>query len=113
MRKVWARIALLAGLAAAQAAKTAEEVAAYIRTAVASHYKDSDVAASIEHVRLSTRLDPKVVTELQRLGAGPKTVAALTRLSQSSESLAAAAPKAEPALPPAPSAAEQQKIIAE
>ena len=76
MRKALAALALMAALAVAQGTKTAEELASYIRTAVASHYKDSDVAASIEHMRLSTRLDAKVVTELQHLGAGPKTFAA-------------------------------------
>jgi hypothetical protein len=111
MRKVLGGIVLLAALAAAQASKTAEEVAAYIRTAVASHYKDADVAASLEHLRLTTRLDAKVVTDLQRLGAGPKTVAVLTRLGKASESLAASAPKPEPVLPPAPSAAEQQQQL--
>src|SRR5690242_21011597 len=96
MRKVLAAIAMFAGIAAAQASKTAEEVTTYIRTAVANHYKDADVAASIEHLRLSTRLDPKVDTELQRHGAGPRTIAALDHLSKSSEALAVAAPKAEP-----------------
>lgn len=112
MRKVLATLAVAVTLASAQAAKTAEEVASYIRTAVANHYKDSDVAASIEHIRLSTRLEAKIVTDLQRLGAGPKTVAVLTRLAQSSASLEAAVPKSEPVLPP-PSAAEQQQFITE
>jgi hypothetical protein len=113
MRKALAAMALLAALAGAQGTKTAEELASYIRTAVASHYKDSDVAASIEHMRLSTRLDAKVVTELQRLGAGPKTFAALTKLSEASAAMPAAAPKVEPPPPPPPSTGEQRQIVDE
>jgi hypothetical protein len=113
MRKALAAIAMVAALAAAQGTKSAEEIATYIRTAVSNHYKDADVAASIAHVRLSTRLDPKAVTDLQRLGAGPKTVAALTRLSEASASLAAAAPKGEPVAPPAPPTDVQRRLVDE
>jgi hypothetical protein len=54
--------------------------------------------------------------ELQHLGAGPKTVAALKRLGETSASLpsaAPAAPKTEPAAKPAPSSDEQRQIIEE
>jgi hypothetical protein len=111
MRRLLAVIAVAAALASAQATKTAEELASYIRTAVANHYKDGDVAASIEHMRLSTRLDPKIVTDLQRLGAGQKTVAILTRLSQSSAALPGATAKPEPPPPPPPSAADIRAIV--
>jgi hypothetical protein len=113
MRKALAAMALVAALAVAQGTKTAEELAAYIRTAVTNHYKDSDVAASIEHMRLSTRLDAKTVTELQRLGAGTKTVAALTKLSETSAAMPAATPKVEPPPPPPPPADEQRQIVDE
>jgi hypothetical protein len=113
MGRLLAVLLAAAALVSAQATKTAEELAGYIRTAVASHYKDADVAASIEHMRLSTRLDSKTVTELQHLGAGPKTVAVLTRLSESTATLPAVAPKSQPATPPAPAAAEQRQIVAE
>jgi hypothetical protein len=108
-----AALALAAVIALAQAARTAEELVSYIKTAIAQKYKDADVAASVQHMRLSTRLDPNTVTELQHLGAGPKTVAALTKLAESSAGAAAAAPKAEPVAIPAPSAAEQKSIIRE
>jgi hypothetical protein len=113
MRRTLAALALAAALAIAQAARTAEELVSYIKTAIAQKYKDADVAASLQHMRLSTRLDPGAVTELQRLGAGPKTVAALTKLAEASAGAPAAAPKVETVAPPAPSAAEQKSIIAE
>src|SRR4051812_3032369 len=111
MRRLLAVLAVVAALAGAQMTKTAEELASYIRTAIANHYKDGDVAASIEHMRLSTRLDPKVVTDLQRLGAGAKTVAILTRLSQSTAALPT--PTAKPEAPPAPppAADEIRRIV--
>jgi hypothetical protein len=108
-----AGLAVAAALATAQTARTADDVVRYIRTAIEQKYKDGDVAATLQGMRLSTRLDPATVTELQRLGAGTRTVAALTRLAESSATLAVAAPKAEPAAPPAPSKADQQKIIEE
>ena len=106
-----AGLAVAAALAMGQSARTADEVVRYIRTAIEQKYKDGDVAATLQSMRLSTRLDPAAVTELQRLGAGAKTVAALTRLAEGSAALTVAAPKAEPAAPSAPSKAEQQKII--
>ena len=109
-----AALAVAAALATAQAARTAEEVVAYIRTAIEQKYKDGDVAATLQGMRLSTRLDAKVVTDLQRLGAGPKTVAALTKLAEASASLAAAAPKIEPSrLPPPPPPPTSKRIIEE
>lgn len=113
MRRTLAAVAVAAALAMAQTARSAEEVARYIRTAIEQKYKDADVAATLQGMRLSTRLDSKTVAELQRLGAGPRTVAALTRLAEASIHAAPAAPKAEPAAPPAPSAADQKRIIEE
>jgi hypothetical protein len=111
-------LCLAVALAIAQAPKTVDDLVGYIKTAIENKYKDGDVAASIQGMRLSNRLDAKTVNELQHLGAGPKTVTALKRLSEMSASLpvgagpaAAAAPKPEPVLPPAPSAAEQKQII--
>ncbi len=113
MRRTLAAVALSAALAIAQATRTAEEIVRYIRTAIEQKYKDADVAATLQGMRLSTRLDAKSVSDLQRLGAGPRTVAALTRLAESSASAGPAAPKSEPAAPPAPSATDRTRIIEE
>jgi hypothetical protein len=114
MRKMLAALCLLAALASAQATKTVDQLVAYIKTAIEQKYKDAEVAASVQGIRLSNRLDSETVTHLGRLGAGPKTVAALKHLSELSASLPApttAAAKPEPVLPPPPTAAEQKQII--
>src|SRR4051794_33212429 len=116
MRKLLAALCLAAALAPAQATRTVDQLVAYIKTAIEQKYKDAEVAASVQGIRLSNRLDAETVTHLGRLGAGPKTVAALKHLSETSASLpaatsAATAAKPEPVLPPAPTAAEQKQII--
>jgi hypothetical protein len=108
-----AAVALAAALAAAQTARTADEVVSYIRTAIAAKYKDGDVAATLQGMRLSTRLDAAAVTDLQRLGAGPKTVTALAKLAESSAALTVASPKAEQVAAPPPSPAEQKRVVEE
>jgi len=87
---LWIAVAL----ATAQAPKTVDDLVGFIKTAIEKKYKDADVASSIQGMRLSNHLDPATVTELQHLGAGPKTVAVLKRLSESSASLPAAAESA-------------------
>jgi hypothetical protein len=116
MRKVLPALVLAVLCATAQSRRTVDELVTYIKTAIAGHYKDGDVAATIQNLRLSNRLDEATVTELQHLGAQPKTVAALHKLAAASASLpeaAAPAVKAEPALPPPPSPAEFQQIVSE
>jgi hypothetical protein len=110
---VWLALALLAS---AQSRRTVDELVTYIKTAIEKKYKDADVAASLQTMKLANRLDDATVTELQRLGAGPKTVAALHHLSEASASLPAAPPavvKAEPVTPPPPSAAGMKAILDE
>lgn len=106
---------LAAGVCAAfaQAHVTAEQVVQFVQTAIRQKDDDGKVAKQVQMLKLSTRLDTETVTSLQHSGAGPKTVAALTKLAADSASLtkaaAAAAPKAEaPATPPP---AEQQRIL--
>jgi hypothetical protein len=108
-----AGLAVAAALAVAETARTAEEVVRYIRTAIEQKYRDGDVAATLQGMRLSTRLDANAVSELQRLGAGPRTVAVLTKLAEASATLTAASPKTEPAAPPAPSPADRKRVIEE
>jgi len=116
MRKIWVAMLVLALGASAQSKRTVDELVSYIKTAIAAHYKDADVAATIQSIRLSNRLDEKTVDELQHLGAQPRTVAALHKLAAASASLPEAAPaavKAEPVLPPPPSQGDFQAIVSE
>ncbi len=108
-----AALCLTVALAPAQATRTVDELVAYIKTAIEQKYKDGEVAASVQGIRLSNRLDAEMVTHLGRLGAGPKTVAALKHLSETSASLPPAAAKSEPAPPPPPAASERKRIIEE
>ncbi len=79
---------------------------------------DKEVAGYLAKVKLSERLDGRVIEELQGEGAGPKTIAALDALANATESLPKPQPKAavpqntyKP--PPPPSSEEQQQIISE
>jgi len=102
----------------AQTRVTAEQVVQFIQTSIRQKYKDGDVAGQVQTMKLTTRLDPAIVTSLQRAGAGPKTVAALGKLAAASASLpvaaasAPAAPKAD-ADSSAPLSAEEQKRMVE
>ncbi|HTS28317.1 MAG TPA: hypothetical protein VMH81_20735 [Bryobacteraceae bacterium] len=103
----------VAGLA--QPGVSADQLVSFIKSAVQSHQDDKKVAEQVQKIKLNSRLDAKTVEELQRLGAGPKTVAALQKLSEASGSLPAAAPPpvSAPAVIPPPTPAELKTILAE
>jgi hypothetical protein len=58
-------------------------------------HPDRQVANYLLKLKLSEQLDLATVEELQGLGAGPDTVAALRKLSEASATLAAPPPKPE------------------
>lgn len=77
---------------------------------------DRRIAEFLHKIKLTEKLDDRTVEELQALGAGPKTVAALRELSAASANLPAPAPPAPKAPRPviqAPYSVEQQRILAE
>jgi hypothetical protein len=88
----------------------------FIKSAVELKQRDADVAKYLVHMKLTDHLDDRTVEELQSLGAGPKTVAALRELADASGKLPEPPPpvKALPPPPPAPppDSTEQGKIIA-
>ena len=74
------------------------------------------MAETLRHFKMVEKLDDRTIEELQSLGAGPKTVAALKELGDASASLPEAAPP--PPKPvvvpiPPPDSVEQAKIIDE
>src|SRR5882724_4562052 len=88
-----------------QTKPTVDELVSFVKAAIQHKEDDRKVAAAVQNIRLGNKLDDSTVTELQRLGAGPKTVVALRHLSETSASLppAAAAPvNTVPVLPPPP-----------
>lgn len=110
-------VATTVGLAAsAEMSMTVQQLTAFIRSAVQLKQPDKQVAEYLHHVKLSEKLDDRTIEDLQGMGAGLKTVAALKELRDASESLPTAAPP--PPKPvvvpiPPPDSIEQEKILDE
>lgn len=104
-----------AGLAiASDMSLTVEKLRAFIRSTVELKQPDRQVAEYLHHVKMVEKLDDRTIEELQSLGAGPKTVAALHDLRDSSVSLPQAAPPSpKPVITPlpGPDSIEQGRII--
>lgn len=103
-------------LALAQQTLTVAKLEEFIKSSIQQRLNDKDVAAYTATIKMSERLSPKVVEDLQSAGAGPKTVAALTLLVTQSASLSAAPAKMvmttqQPSGPPPPSEAEKKRIL--
>jgi hypothetical protein len=95
---------------------TVDKLTDFIRSAVRLKQTDKEVAETLRHVKMVEKLDDRTIEELQSLGAGPKTVAALKELGDASSSLPQAAPpppKPVVVPPPPPDSIEQAKIIDE
>lgn len=110
-------VCLLLGMslaAVSQPAVSVDQLVSFVKTSVQSKQDDKKVAEQVQKIKLSNRLDDKTVQELQRLGAGPKTVAALQKLGESSATLptTAAAPVAAAVEIPPPDPAELKTILA-
>jgi parvulin-like peptidyl-prolyl isomerase len=86
----------LAGPALPQRAMTASEVVAFVKSQLALKGDDRATADLLRGVRLTQKLDPRDVEDLQGKGAGVRTLQALRKLSEDSAGLPAAPP------PPAP-----------
>lgn len=106
---------LLVSLAApSQTGRTVDELVNFIKSAIQAKYDDKKIADEVLKIRLVNRLDPKVVEQVQHMGAGQKTVAAVQKLAESTASLpaaAAAAPKAAAAIIPPPEPDEFRSIL--
>jgi hypothetical protein len=120
MRSAFIRTVLLGCVCAlsslAQQQISVNQLVEFINSAVKMKQPDKDVAATLASFRLTQKLDPRVVEDLQGRGAGPRTVAALNKLAEESANLTPAPPKVEPPKPkpiPPPSVADQRKILDE
>jgi len=105
-----------ARLALAQQTMTVAKLEEFIKSSIQQKLNDKDVALYTAKIKMSEKLSPKVVEDLQSAGAGPKTVAALTLLVTQSATLSAAPPKMvmttqQPTGPPPPSDAEKKRIL--
>ena len=118
MRFRWLSLLLLSATCLfAQRAMTVAQVMTFVGSQVKMKGDDRATADFLLHkVKLTEKLEARVVEELQGQGAGPKTIQALKKLSEESAALPAAPPPeavaAPPPPPPAPSAAELAEILA-
>jgi hypothetical protein len=118
MRKVLQTCAFLtvALVASAQIQMTVAQLKAFIKSSIQMKHDDVKVAQYVKKIKLSDKLDDRGVEELQGMGAGPRTVAALRAMSESSASLPPPPPPPPPkpvvVIPP-PDSIEQKRILAE
>ena len=102
--------------AAADMTMTVDQLVSFIKSSVQKRFPDREVAEYLKHVKLSNKLDDRTVEDLQGLGAGPKTIAALHDLRDATESLAPPPPPPPKPVykqPDPPNSIEQAKIIDE
>src|SRR6185369_10061380 len=81
------------------------DLVTFIKSSIQLKNDDRAVADAVRRLKLTNRLDAGIVEDLQGLGAGPRTLAALRDLMSTSASLPGAAPAAPPPPPvaiPAP-----------
>jgi hypothetical protein len=93
---------------------TVAQLVMFIKSSVQLKQPDRQVAEYLRHVKLTDKLEDRTIEDLQSLGVGPRTVAALRELSEASASLTVAPPPPPPPVyvpPPPPDADEQGRII--
>ena len=91
------------------------DLVTFIKSSIQLHNDDRAVADAVRRLKLANRLDAGTVEDLQGLGAGPRTMAALRDLMSTSASLPIAAPVAPPppAVIPPPGPAELKEVLQE
>ncbi|MBZ5577459.1 MAG: hypothetical protein LAP40_12935 [Acidobacteriia bacterium] len=103
-------------LAASAQSLSVAELRSFLRSSIQIKQSDKEVAEYLSKAKLTEKLDDRGIEDLQALGIGPRTLAALRVLRDRSQSLAAAAPPVAEAaakpIPP-PSSEEQAAILSE
>lgn len=121
-RKGTMRLKLLAAVvaislsASAQMTMSVDKLVEFIRSSIERKQPDKEVAGYLRTVKLNSRLDDWVIEDLQALGAGAKTLAALRDLRDASAKLPAAPlpPRVQAAVPPPdPPDSEKEKVLAD
>jgi hypothetical protein len=98
----------------AQAGMTVDQLVTFIRSSIRLKHDDKQVASYLARVKLSQRLEDRIIEELQGEGAGPRTLQALRDLRDASTGLPAPpapAQKPKPVPIPPPGAEAQRRII--
>jgi len=106
---------LLGSLALAQTlSMTAGQMFDFVRSSLQMHREDVKIAEYVKKYKVTEKFDERRVEDLQGMGAGPRTVAALRALSAASATLPPppppAAVAARPTIPP-PDSEEQARIL--
>jgi hypothetical protein len=111
---------LVVCLAATAGTLSVDQLYSFVRSSVQSikegKQTDKETADFLATTKLTERLDDRSVEQMESLGIGPRTLAALRRLRDQSQTLAAAKPIEPPAKAqqaPPPSSEEQAAIIDE
>ncbi|MBL8231492.1 MAG: hypothetical protein JNL98_23555 [Bryobacterales bacterium] len=105
---------LLAGAVSGQMKLTVNQLMTFIESSIRLKHEDKRVAEYLKKVKLSEKLEDRMVEVLMGKGAGPYTINALRTLAADSTSLPKAAPPvAKPVAPviPPPSEQEQREVI--
>jgi len=114
--KLVALILLGASFAAqAQMTMTVNQLVTFIKSSIQLQQDDRKVAAYLKKVKLTNQLSARTVEELQGMGAGSQTVAALKGLISESAALPVAPPPPPKPVyvgPPPPDSIEQSKALA-
>ncbi len=109
-------LAALSATLYAQRQMTVAQLVEMVRSFIHQKNDDRKAADFIRTIKLTNKLDDATVEQLQQEGAGPKTVAALRALTDATANLPPAPPpqaKPAPVVIPAPSPAEQSRILDE
>src|SRR4051794_25936567 len=98
---------------------SAEQLRSFVQSSKRLGHPDKQVAEYLKNVKVTEKLTPGAVEDMQAAGAGPKTVEVLKRLVEASKSLPAPAAPAAPAVQqqaaviPPPSSEEEARVLQE
>jgi hypothetical protein len=104
----------LAVMSGSEMTITVAQLVAFIQSTVQLRQPDRQVAEYLHHVHLTNKLDNRTIEDLEGQGAGPKTIAALHDLRDTSASLPPPPPPPPPPVViqiPPPDSLEQGRIL--
>ena len=99
----------------AQRTMTVAQLTGFVKSSIEQKLDDRQVAEALKKTKLTEKLDDRTVEQMQALGAGRQTLAALRDLARETSAMAAPAPPAPKPAPyvyTPPDAAEQARILA-
>jgi hypothetical protein len=115
MRLRLVALALAISFAAPAQSLSIKQLFSFLQSSVQMKQTDKEVAGFLSKAKLSEKLDDRTVEEMQALGIGPRTLAALRVLRDQSQGLSAPGPvvQVKTVPKPPPSSEEQAAIISD